>query len=111
MASIDLTPDVLRVLAHGLYDLNKGDRSDCATAEAVEAVILKAAGLIRCGDFDWDPASEATQGWIQDGANSRYVWMAADGTWVKAGNEPVPEGARLFKDCAQTMFLREISNG
>lgn len=112
---IPLTPEVLKALAHGLYDLNKGDRNDWKTADAVKDTVFKSSGLVPEGQFDWVHRSEATGGYVPTGklpgaateAPSVYAFVNAEGEWGCPFG-PIPAGTPIYQDPDCTALLRHV---
>lgn len=111
----ELTPDVLKALAHGIYDLNKGDVSDWKAADTVKDAVFKASGLVPEGQFDWVHQSEATQGYVctdslPGGAKespSTYAFINAMGEWGCPFGA-IPAGTPVYHDPDCTRLLRHV---
>lgn len=101
---MELTPEVLRVLAAGIQNLNDGDLADRAVTAAVERTMAAEHGLVRSGQA-WHPASEATSGHDVFGV---YVWQSYEGAWVDDMGNAYPSGTQLYFDEQGRIPLRTI---
>jgi len=94
---------ILECLAHGLYDLNKGDLSDRATADQVEIEMLKEHDLI-LQHGEWVPSAEATHGYVFRNNDGVYV-SRCNGVWHDPDGVPLTKGSVVFFDygCAHSI--------
>jgi hypothetical protein len=88
---MQLTPAILECLAHGLYDLNKGDPKDLEVAAAVETQMLREHHLVH-KHGEWIPAGQATDGFV-DGC---YVMQGADGQFRDLRGNMLPPGTQVY---------------
>jgi hypothetical protein len=102
---MNLTPEMLRVLATGCDYLNDGDERDRAQVDAVERAMVLEEGLIRSNNC-WYPKEQATSGYTRE-YGSVFKTYAGDWTNGRADLEDPPVGTELFFDEACTIKLRE----
>lgn len=97
MATIELTPAVLRVLAEGLDRLNDGDDRDRSMVDDVEETLMD-LGYLRSNLSIWEATADEIQTVRDQAAADKARFEAQEAKWSALMDRLVAERTDLSRD-------------